>query len=380
MALSTKERIARLQKMGLIKAESSEYDIVPTRVSELNELLPGGYPKGKMHVVYGKKSLGKTTTIIQAISDEMVKDKDHISLLIPSEVGEDLGYYEKLGMPISEGRVLVMERDQYILEEVLVDIENYLKDPESGECLVNSILIDSWDGFLGNKQLYTPDGKRKEATRGSVGAKAAGASEKLPLIKPLAGRNNVLFMVICQTRVQGLGGYMPKDGFSGGNALEHYADTVTALTSAGAIKKVVDGRTNIIGQSVRFTLEKSKVNDNAHQSVTSDYVFKEGWDKVGGAFTAAVSMGIIKKGGAGYHTYAGYPLAGKGKTADTKLHGADKSKDFFKDPVQLDILIRIIDQVQERDDLLTDEDLMQAEVRNIYSTFNLETAPQEETL
>ena len=98
------------------KAKVKSYDICPSRIPELNGLLPGGFVKGKVNLLFGSASAGKSTTAIETIADEQKRDPDHVCLLIPSERGEDLSYYSNLGLDMDG--VLILDREVYILEEV----------------------------------------------------------------------------------------------------------------------------------------------------------------------------------------------------------------------------------------------------------------------
>ena len=361
----TEKRLAKLKAKGVITAQPKEYKICPSAIPELNDLLPGGFPCGKQIILFGSQSLGKTTTAVQAIAMEMERDPDHITLLVPAERGEDYAYFEKLGLDFSSGRVQVIEKHRYMMEETLEQIEDYLCD-EDGECLVDSILIDSWDALIGNKEMFTPDGKRKEATKETVGVKAAAASKMIKRIKGLVTDNEVLYMVICQART-GIGAYA-FEKYSGGNALEHFTDVTLHLKPGEPTKTRIDGQLAQTGHQVKFKLAKSKVNANVHKQVIVDFTYGEGWDQVEGIFRSAITNGIIHKGAGGWFSYPAFPTNKKG---EPKLRGEANAKAFFEDEAQFSVLQEIVTEIREEyEGLLLEgnEEALMAKVMELYSS------------
>lgn len=212
---TTEEKLMQLQKMGMKIGQVEKYKIMPTRVREFNNKLPGGWVFGKVNLVYGPKSSGKTTIFIESIGDAQKADPDHICLVIPSERGEDQSYYETLGLNLNQTLFMPPnEKSFYIMEESLAKLMDILSDD-----LISSVLVDSWDAFLGFKQIYTPDGAKKEITKETVGAKAAAGSRIWPQLKSLIADKKVMMGIICQARTKGIGTYITSEGFSGGRVL-----------------------------------------------------------------------------------------------------------------------------------------------------------------
>jgi recombination protein RecA len=321
MAKTREERIKALLGMdGMHQANVVNYNVCPTRIPELNALLPGGFVRGKVNMLFGSPSSGKSTTAVETIADEQKRDKDHVCLLIPAERGEDLPYYRNLGLDMN--RTIIMKKPQYILEDVMQFIEEVLEQE-----LVDSVLVDSWDGLIGYKELYTPDGKRKEATRDTVAAKAAGGSKTWKRIKGYIADRDVLFLVICQVRTKGLGSYIVTEGFAGGHALEHNLDLAAHMNLAKLHREKIDGKDVVTGQVIRIKIAKSKVNGNVHQQAEVIYKFGNSWDQVEGLWNVAVNSGLIIKTG-GWYEYPGFPA---NKSGARKIQGEVSAKDFFQD-------------------------------------------------
>jgi len=353
--MNKSERVALLLKKysTISKAEVQPYDICPTRIPELNALLPGGFPRGKVCLTYGSPASGKSTTAVQVIADMQKTDPNHVTLLIPSERGDDLKYYADLGLSLDDGRTLIMKKKHYILEEVLEEVQNILNDPDAGGTLVDSILIDSWDGLIGYKEMFTPDGKEKEATKDSVAVKAAGAAKMWKRIKGLIADQNILFLIIAQVRTKGLGGYIVTEGYTGGFALAHNVDVVVAQNLKGLVREKVDGRDTIVGQTVKITLEKTKVNANAHKSAEVIYRYGKAWDQVEGIWNIAVALNLIQKTG-GWYEYVGFPA---NATGVRKVQGEANAKAFFEEnPEELDALNKLVSYI-ETNAPVTEEDI-----------------------
>jgi RecA/RadA recombinase len=318
---------ANLEKeLGLEPATLHKKKVAATTIPELNnELLPGGFAYGKLNLVFGEPSTGKTTLLIQTIAEEMKKDPDMQFVLIPSERGEDMSYYEQLGLDLS--RTWVIKKDQYIMEEVIEQVENILVNADKYN--IKAILIDSWDGLIPNQRLYDTQGNRKEATKQTVAVGAKVASEKLPNIKGLIGTKDILFLVVCQVRQGGLGAYVQFKTFSGGNALIHNSDIVLMTEMAGFVRKKVDGKDITVGHNVKYTLKKTKLNSNAHKVIEVPYHYKDGWDTFKGIWVEALNIGAIEKLGGGWYECDLFPEQGAKDLR--RIRGEDAAIAFFRE-------------------------------------------------
>lgn len=328
-----------LAELGLTPANGIALQVAATRVPALNELLPGGMVYGKWNLFFGQPSSGKTTICVQTVADAMAADPEHKCVLIPAEKGEDLQYYERMGLDLS--RTYVIEKDQYIMEEVMEQLENIMKNAES--LGIKSVIIDSWDGMLSYKQLYDSQGNRKDAVKETVAVKAAAGARLIPLIKGLTSSKKILFLIICQVRTKGIGGYTTYEGFAGGLALEHNTDVAVYMSISGKIVGDVDGNEQQIGNKVKFVLKKTKVNNKAHQWFEIPYTFEDGWDTFRSLWTTALEMGIIVNLGAGYFACDLYPE--EGKKQEHKIRGEKKAIGFFQnDPTMIAKLQELVDQ------------------------------------
>ena len=125
--------------------------------------LPDGLPKKKVTLAYGPNASHKTSVMVEAVGMEQQQDPDHICLFVPAERGEDMAYYEsKLGLQLGQTVVLPPdEKGYYMMEYVL---ESICETLEQG--LVDSVILDSWDALVANKEVYYTDGREKAVTRG----------------------------------------------------------------------------------------------------------------------------------------------------------------------------------------------------------------------
>lgn len=337
--------IPTLAELGLTRAVRKAYDVAPSRITELNSLLPGGFVYGKWNLVYGMPSAGKTTTTIQAIADAQAKDPEHHCVLVPAEKGEDLAYYENMGLDLS--RTYIVDLDQYFIEDVFEKLENILKN--SKELNIKSVVIDSWDGMLSHKQLYDAKGNRKAITQETVAVKAAAAARLIPIVKGYTGSKNILFMIICQVRTGGIGGYMTFEKFAGGNALEHNTDIAVYMGINGSIKEKVDDHDVQVGNEIKIVLKKTKVNANAHKGVVVPFIFESGWDSFRAIWVQAQEKGIVQKLGGGYFQCDLFPEEGKKK--ERKIRGEKLAIEFFKsDPKMVDQLTQLISTTPDKDE------------------------------
>lgn len=344
----TQEKLAKLAKLGIGLANAKPLEVMPTRVREFNDLLPGGFPYGKVTLVYGPNASHKTSVMVESIGMAQEADPEHYCLFVPAERGDDMNYYrDHLGLNLDQ--TIVVEPDEegyYMMEYTLEKIEKAMRD--SGG-LIKSVILDSWDALVANKEVYDAQGTEKAVTKETVGAKAAVASKMWRKLKPMIDKYNVMFGIICQARTKGLGGYVVTEGFSGGKALEHNADLVVSQRSVKQVKKVISGQTVTTGHTIQFELKKIRVggkSQNLYKKLDVDNEFGEGWDMVSGLFDTAIGRGLIIKGGGGWYTFPGFPHNAKGIP---KLRGEDAAKSWFSDEESnLDLLGEMIDLFDSR--------------------------------
>ena len=110
-------------------------DRIPTGLFPLDLALGGGFPRGKISIVYGPESSGKTNITLLAIAQHQMLWPDKINVLIDMENGFDPAWAKKLGVNTEK---LVVIKPAY--GEQIVDIaESALYTDDCGIVVIDSI-------------------------------------------------------------------------------------------------------------------------------------------------------------------------------------------------------------------------------------------------
>lgn len=259
----------------------------------------GGFPKGRVSVVYGAESSGKTTLMLEACKGEIL-------------LGNNVLYLD-----------IEQALEQSDLDRVFgteLDITNFiLLKPQTAEDALS--IIET--GIQGNKKAGIDPGMFSLIVVDSLGALATAAEVKKDLTDSTVAelsriltiffhRNafklrelNTALIFIGQVRDKigfGFGGY----AISGGHALLHYASVILSMSKMSTIK---DGE-EPVGIFSSVTVKKNKVARPYRKWDKLPIMFDSGIDYLRDVLEFANSLGILFKNGAFY--YYGETRLGKG--------------------------------------------------------------------
>lgn len=174
-----------------------------TGIEQLDDIIGGGIPKGRIIEIYGAESAGKTTLAYHLMSRcDMVLD-------IPIECSFDVGRAAAFGN--HRGQLFVSRAN--VGEEALKEGWTFTK--AGGDLVV----IDSVPSMITRKEFEETDFE-KEAQRGRI---AALLSSKLPKIVAKAEEMGTTWIFINQLRDEmNAMMFAPQTHTPGGRALKHY--------------------------------------------------------------------------------------------------------------------------------------------------------------
>lgn len=210
----------------------------------LDELLGGGFGRGRIIEIYGAESSGKTSIALTAVAN-VQRNLKGTAVFIDAENALDPRYAAKLGVNIEE---LVVSQPN--TAEQTMDLVQDLT--ESG--VVDIIVVDSVAALVPKAEL---EGDAEDLT---IGQLARLLSKQLRKLTGPASRNNTTIIFINQTRDK-IGGFSPfgtPQTTPGGKALKFYASQRLRVTRGQAING--DSSSKIaIGNLVKFKVEKNKI-------------------------------------------------------------------------------------------------------------------------
>ena len=305
-------------------------EVIPTPSYGMNYILGGGWWTGRVHILWGNPSAGKTTFALY-VAAEAQKMGYHL-IYIDSEKSATDEWLVKCGIDINERTYIQSNKLEDINKHVLPMLR------EKGSKYI--VIVDSINTIV-NESFYNKD---DNATQ--IGMYARAQSQ---MFQKLADVVTVDHMVICiaqQTSVSS--GMFFKQAGKFGQVAEHWATNIVRLSTNNSTDdntKDTDGR--ITARKVTWKFEKSKQKPIV--GTLGDYWFSPmnaDIDRSREIFHLAVRNKVIKKGGAWY-SYGDI----KGQGADNFLEAAsdeDVNK-IYMELMATDLSFDIDDEVTDDD-------------------------------
>lgn len=252
----------------------------------LNYVLGGGLLAGRIYLISGPFSQGKTSIATYLASQMQKKAEDRKKVVyMDMEYSLDLNHCEEMGLDVDHNFILLRPK-------CAEDVFNLIPDlAETGE--VGLIILDSLTSLESKAQLEDAFG----GFGGSKGAAVIAAGMKR--IVPYLYTNKCCLLMIAQERAN-LSGAMHGPDFkiaAGGNAPLFYSSWNSRVTRTGDI---IDPTTKeVIGLEIRVRNTKSKL-DNPKRDANLKLFFRGGVNSEEEYTNFLVTLGIVKKSGAMY--------------------------------------------------------------------------------
>lgn len=271
---------------------SNVSDWLPTMIPQLDYILGGGIPFGRVTEIYGKEQSGKSTlaVLLTKIAQQMgvtVVWAD-VEGTASQENLEQLGAdpHNLFLIQPKEGEVMTIEMVTERVKEVVLAF--------GAEDVPVMIIWDSLASTASERALKNPN---------QLGTTAASITSMTEQIGQTINQNNTAFIILNQAR-DVMGSMYPQIKSSGGRALEHWGSLRLEVAKASQLKeKVIDPVTlkeseEYVGHIFRVKTKKSKVSTPNRQAemYLISMPFK-GFDFAENVYRASVDQyGFISKG------------------------------------------------------------------------------------
>jgi recombination protein RecA len=286
-----------IRKLGA-KGEVTKIECIPTGALNLDAIMGGGAPRGRITEIYGPESSGKTTLCLHIVAN--AQRAGGIAAYIDSEHALDLEYARKLG----------------------VDVENLLlSQPDHGEQALNIVqsLVDSGAVdivVVDSVAALTPKAEIDgEIGDSFVGLQARMMGQALRKLTGSLGRSKTTLIFINQLREKIGVMFGSPETTTGGKALKFYASVRLDIRRTGAIKNGEE----VIGSATKVKTVKNKIAPPFRQA-EFEILYGEGINKLSLLIDAAAERGIFEKSGSWY-SYKGAKFA----------NGKENAKLYLKD-------------------------------------------------
>ena len=279
----------------------------------------GGIPKGRLILIAGEPSAGKSSLTIQ-LADK-IGDK---ILYCDTEATLTTDYIRSLGADPSKFSHAIPETTELMCNLIRSNIPNF-----------DVIVVDSINNSASNEQLQKSADERTMANRAIVMA------AQLPILIGLCNQHNTTLIILSQIRdnMNKKNPYSPDTVIPGGRSL-HHNSSMTLELKPSTKKKSKDSDAlerfdTVSGRMVRVSCSKNKVGA-PHRTVELEFTYGEGYTIEADIASSALRLGILKQAGSWV------------KYGDTSLaQGIDNLVPVLKDnPELLEELIEKINLVE----------------------------------
>ena len=275
----------------------------------LNRALGGGLRYGRQHLVYGNKSAGKSSLLMELIANEQCKGKT--AAWVDVEQTYDPDWAGRLGVDNSK---LIVSNARSINEMVDVGVELM-------HAKADILVVDSISTLLPAIYFEKDSDNLKEIVdTGQIGAEAKDMARAVKMLNYANNQGHeTLLVLVSQTR-NSIGQMYASIQPTGGKAVQFYSSTIIQLFSSESENQAIKGKIHVgdkileekVGRKVRWDLKFSKTSP-AFQSGDYDFYFRGdtvGVDPVADIVDTAIGLGIIKQGRSWY-TVEGEQIQGR---------------------------------------------------------------------
>ena len=301
----------KLRKNISLGTEILKTEFAETPSFGLNRSLNGGLPYGRQVLVWGNKSSGKSSFLLQTIAKAQQEGK--VCAWIDAEMSFSPEWAESLGVDVKS---LIVSTARTIND--MVDVGTDLMKAGA-----DIIVVDSISALL--PAIYfekdSTDLKQLENTK-QIGAEARDMTNAVKMLNYANNREKPTLLILISQARNNIGAMYVSQQPTGGMATKFYSSTIIKLFSSESDNQAIKGKIHVgdkiieekIGRKVRWDLQFSKTSP-AFQNGEYDFYFRGndvGVDSVADLVDTAEILGFIERAGAWY-TVEGERFQGREK-------------------------------------------------------------------
>lgn len=328
---------------------------IPTPFPALNNLMGGGYPRGRHTVVAGPSQVSKTTTALQTIAYQQSIDPDFLAVYIAAEP-LDKEWVQKLGVDLE--RIIIIENpgtfdpDTHKKKDLIPgSMEWYLQRLVDvlGTKMIDLVVVDSIGALVPQQEIL----KEMNEDTMMLTPKRMGQLFRKAGMFMESGPDSAAIIWIGHVYDVPTTSGISLQQVKGGNAVAYWAHTRIlqrrsyAKTDKPQPVSVMcpDGETREIspGWACRIKLEKTKSNDKEGQEIMIPFILGRGLDSTRSTIMSCFSFGLIEQKGA----WISSPFIVDEEQTPCKLQGKQAAIDYFmENEVQRQKLFDALNQAQ----------------------------------
>lgn len=254
---------------------------VKTGRPSMDYVTDGGLPKGRLILIAGEPSAGKSSLTIQ-VAESFGKK----ILYLDTEMTLTTDYIESLGADpnnFTHGTPATTEQLCNIIRE---QIPNF-----------DVIIVDSINNSASEEQM------QKNAEERTMANRALVLSAQLPIFVGLCNQYNTSLVVLSQVRdnMNKVNKYSPDTVVPGGRSLHHNSSLTLELFKSSKKKskdadELSNKKENIEGNMVRIKCTKNKVG-KVNREVSVEFTYGQGYTVEADIASSALRLGILQMKG-----------------------------------------------------------------------------------
>lgn len=258
---------------------------INTKRPSLQFVTDGGFPVGRLILISGQESAGKSSLAIQ-ISQIIAEDINKNILYVDTEHTTTTDYIRQLvGGSAKKFNHCMPETTELMCDIIRKEIPNY-----------GVVIIDSINNSSSNQRM------QKEAGEYTMSDRARTLSEQLPILISLADQYDTTLIVLSQVRdnMNKANKYSPDIVVPGGRSLHH--NSSLSIEMYPAMKKK-EGKSDemelyetISGRMVKIKVVKNKVG-KPFRSVELEFTYGLGYTIESDVASSAKRLGILEMAG-----------------------------------------------------------------------------------
>lgn len=258
---------------------------INTKRPSLQFVTDGGFPVGRLILISGQESAGKSSLAIQ-ISQIIAEDINKNILYVDTEHTTTTDYIRQLvGGSAKKFNHCMPETTELMCDIIRKEIPNY-----------GVVIIDSINNSSSNQRM------QKEAGEYTMSDRARTLSEQLPILISLADQYDTTLIVLSQVRdnMNKANKYSPDTVVPGGRSLHH--NSSLSIEMYPAMKKK-EGKSDemelyetISGRMVKIKVVKNKVG-KPFRSVELEFTYGLGYTIESDVASSAKRLGILEMAG-----------------------------------------------------------------------------------
>jgi recombination protein RecA len=268
--------------------------VQPTRSPSLNwALANGGFQPGKVSVLYGPESSGKSLLAMMSVADYQKQDKEAIFIWFDAEYSFNLPLFKKIGGDASRLIVRKSNDPLKIFDYIGGEMLEMLQDGAP----IRGFIIDSIKSIR-----YPKETNMKQTTDQKMGGTGSSyLPSALKLVIPVVAEYNLLTFFIQQVtmEIDPMKALRNPYVITEGRALKHAADVMLEITKLDTKNGIIEsgdtitGAAQQTGHKVRVKVKKNRLGAPARMAQFTWHYDNGIIDTGNEIFDLAKSLGVI---------------------------------------------------------------------------------------